>query len=117
MDHVDDGELREQILRLEGRIEELAGAIESCRKIILAAKAAMVLGGLLLLGILAGVITSDPTVTLGAIAAIIGGIVLFGSNTSTLEQATAALKAAEADRAELIGRIDLRVVEGRNGGS
>jgi hypothetical protein len=72
---------------------------------------------LLLLGILAGVITSDPTVALGAIAAIIGGIVLFGSNTSTLEQATAALKAAEADRAELIGRIDLRVVEGRNGGS
>ena len=114
---MDDGEPREQILRLEARIEELAGAIESCRKIILAAKAAMVLGGLLILGTLAGAITSDPTVTLGAIAAIIGGIVLFGSNTSTLEQATAALKAAEADRAELIGRIDLRVVEGRNGGS
>jgi hypothetical protein len=114
---MDDGEPREQILRLEARIEELAGAIESCRKIIVAAKAAMVLGGLLILATLAGAITSDPTVTLGAIAAIIGGIVLFGSNTSTLEQATAALKAAEADRAELIGRIDLRVVEGRNGGS
>jgi hypothetical protein len=114
---MDDGEPREQILRLEARIEELAGAIESCRKIIVAAKAAMVLGGLLILAILAGAITSDPTVTLGAIAAIVGGIVLFGSNTSTLEQATAALKAAEADRAELIGRIDLRVVEGRNGGS
>jgi hypothetical protein len=114
---MDDGELREQILRLEARIEELAGAIESCRKIIVAAKAAMVLGGLLILGTLAGAIASDPTLTLGAIAAVIGGIVLFGSNTSTLEQATAALKAAEAHRAELIGRIDLRVVEGRNGGS
>ncbi len=114
---MDDGELREQILRLEARIDELAAAIESCRKIIVAAKAAMALGGLLILGTLFGAITFDPTVTLGAIAAIIGGIVLFGSNTSTLEQATAALKAAEADRAELIGRIDLRVVEGRNGGS
>ncbi len=114
---MDDGELREQILRLEARIEELAGAIESCRKIILAAKAAMVLGGLLIVGTLLGAIMFDPTVTLGAIAAIIGGIVLFGSNSSTLEQATAALKAAEAHRAELIGRIDLRVVESRNGGS
>jgi hypothetical protein len=117
MDHLDDGERREQIVRLEARIEELAGAIESCRKIIAAAKAAMVLGGLLILATLLGAITSDPTVTLGAIAAVIGGIVLFGSNTSTLEQATAALKAAEADRAALIGRIDLRVVQGRNGGS
>ncbi len=114
---MDDGELREQILRLEARIEELAGAIESCRKIILAAKAAMALGGLLIVGTLFGAITFDPTATLGAIAAIIGGIVLFGSNTSTLEQATAALKAAEAHRAELIGRIDLRVVESRNSGS
>ena len=42
--------------------------------------------------------------------AVIGGIVLLGSNRSTLEQSATALKAAEAQRAELIGRIDLRVV-------
>jgi hypothetical protein len=40
---------------------------------------------------------------------VIGGIVVFGSNTSTSKQA-AALKAAEAHRAELIGMIDLRPV-------
>ena len=39
-----------------------------------------------------------------------GGVVLFGSNNSTSEQTTAALRAAEAERAELIGQMDLRVV-------
>jgi hypothetical protein len=37
--------------------------------------------------------------------------VSLGSNTSTLQQTTAAINAAEAHRSELIGRIDLRVVE------
>lgn len=44
-------------------------------------------------------------------AAVIGGAVIFGSNTSTSKQAAAAIKAAEALRAELIGMIDLRSVE------
>ena len=59
---------------------------------------------------LLGVIRLDPMVTIASIAAIIGGIVVYGSNTSTADQATAAMQAAEAHRAELIGRIDLRVV-------
>jgi hypothetical protein len=51
----------------------------------------------------------------GAFAAMIGGVVLLGSNRSTLQQSTAAMQAAEAQRAALIGEIDLRVVGGRNG--
>jgi hypothetical protein len=59
----------------------------------------------------------DSTVMIGAIAAVIGGTVVFGSNTSTLKQTTTAMKAAEAHRAELISRMDLRVVgDGEVGG-
>jgi hypothetical protein len=47
---------------------------------------------------------------IGAISAVIGGTVVLGSNTSTSKQATAAIKAAEACRAELIGKIDLRLI-------
>ena len=113
----EDGDLREEIVRLEADIEQFAETIESCRKLILIAKAAMALGALLILGALIGAITLDPAVLIGAFGVAIGGLVVFGSNTSTLEQAQAATKAAELRRSELIGRIDLRVVGGRNGGS
>jgi hypothetical protein len=41
---------------------------------------------------------------------IIGGIVFYGSNTSTLEEKLTQLREVEAKRAELIGAIRLRVV-------
>jgi hypothetical protein len=113
----EDGDLREEIVRLEADIEQFAETIESCRKLILIAKAAMALGALLILGALIGAITLDPAVLIGAFGVAIGGLVVFGSNSSTLAQAQAATKAAELRRSELIGRIDLRVVGGRNGGS
>jgi hypothetical protein len=56
-------------------------------------------------------------IMIGAFTAVIGGIVLLGSNWSTSQQAMATVKAAEAQRAELIGKIDLRVVEGGNDGA
>jgi hypothetical protein len=98
----DDGDLHQQILHIEAHIEELADVIESCRKIILISKAAIAAGGTLILAIITGAVGFDPTVMIGAIAAVIGGTVVFGSNTSTLKQTTTAMKAAEAHRAELI---------------
>ena len=109
--HMDDaGDLREQVLHLEAHIEELANIIESCRKFILGSKVAIAAGGALILATSIGAVGFDATVMVGVLAAIIGGTVVCGSNTSTLKQTMNAMKAAEAHRAELISRLELRVV-------
>ena len=110
---MDDGDLHEQILHIEAHIEELTDIIERCRKIILISKVAIAAGGILILAIVVGALGFDPTILIGAIAAVIGGTVVFGSNTSTLKQTSADMKAAEAHRTELISRMDLRVVGDR----
>jgi hypothetical protein len=109
---MDEDDPSEEISRLEARIEELAGTIENCRKIIAASKAAIVLGAALLVAIIVGVIGFDPMIFMAAIAALLGGIVLLGSNNSTAAQKTAELRAAEAQRDALINQIDLTVVGG-----
>ena len=107
---MENGDPREEISRLETTIEDLGEAIARCRKIMLFAKAAMVIGGLLIAVVILGIVTFDPTLLIGGITAVIGGIVLFGSNTRTLSDFTEAAAAAEKRRNELIGVIDLRVV-------
>ena len=82
----DDGDLHEQILHIEARIEDLTDIIERCRKIILISKVTIAAGGILILATVIGAVGFDPTVLIGAIAAVIGGTVVFGSNTSTLKQ-------------------------------
>jgi hypothetical protein len=101
---------RDEIVRLEAHIEALAAIIENCRKFILASRASVALGGLLLLAGMVGVISLDPALLTAAIVAVIGGIVLLGSNSSTAKEAAAEMVDAEARRAELIGHIDLRVI-------
>jgi hypothetical protein len=108
----DDADLYRQILHIKAHIEELADVIERCRKIILISKAAIAAGGALILAIIIGAVGFDPTVMIGAIAGVIGGIVVFGSNTTTLKQTKNDMKAAVAHRAELINRLDRRVVDG-----
>jgi hypothetical protein len=54
-----DDEPREQISELEVQIEELAGALERCRKTALASKAAMAFGGILLAATTLGVVIRD----------------------------------------------------------
>jgi hypothetical protein len=105
-----DDELREQILQVEADLEELTEAVDRCRKITFVSKAGIAVGGTLTLATILGAIGFDPTVLIGSIAAVTGGTVVFGSNTSTLKQTTAAIEAAEAHRAELISRKDLRLV-------
>jgi len=44
------------------------------------------------------------------LAALLGGVVVFGSNSSTSNQLAETMKNAEALRAALIGRLDIRLV-------
>jgi hypothetical protein len=111
---MDGGELSKDIARLEARVDELAEIIERCRKVDLASKVAVALGGALLLAILLGAVTFHPVALIASVTLLLGGIVLFGSNNSTSEATKAALKAAETERAELIGQIDLRVIADRS---
>ena len=106
----DDHDLRRQILHIEARLEELTDVVERCRKINLISKVVVAAGGILILAIVIGAVGFDPTAMIGAIAAVIGGTVVSGSNASTLKQITAEMKVAEADRSELISRLHLRVV-------
>ena len=108
------GDPREEIARLEENIEQLEARLESCRKFAAASRFAMALGGVLLAGLVFGVIPFDPLTMTGAMAAGVGGVVTLGSNNATAKEAAGHLAEAEAERAELIGRIELRVVDNRN---
>src|SRR5690242_9484719 len=101
----------DEISDLEARIEALAEIAGRCRRIILGSKAAIACGFALLLIALLGLFGTGESAALASIALVLGGIVSLGSNVSTLRQTEAAIGAAEARRSELIGAIDLRVVQ------
>ena len=105
-----DGNLHDQISQLEADIEDLTEVVERCRKIILISKIAIGAGGIWLLAITLGAIRFDAVAMIASMALVIGGIVVFGSNMSTSKQTTVAINAAEARRAELIDKINPRVV-------
>jgi hypothetical protein len=101
-----------EIAQLEARSEALRESIERCRKFLLAAKLTIAAGAVwIVLGMLSLVGYTSET-TIAAIAAMIIGTVLLGSNSTTWTQAEAALRETEAMRIDLIGRMDLRVVGG-----
>ena len=114
---IEHADPREEIGRLEERIEELAVKIENCRKFILASRLAVALGGVLFLAWMFGLVPLGPEVLTTAIVAALGGIVLLGSSHSTAKEAAGQLTAVEARRAVLIGQIDLRIVGDRDGAS
>jgi hypothetical protein len=95
----DDGDLHAQILHIEAHVEELTDIIERCRKNILISKVAIAAGVTLILATIIGAVGFDPTVLIGAIAAVVGGTVVFGSNTSTLNHFVA-LRVKGANRCE-----------------
>jgi hypothetical protein len=100
----------DEIVRLEAHIHQLADRIESCRKFILTGWIVAAGGAVGLIATLAGAIQFDLSVMAIAMAGILGGIVIAGSNRSTAKEATDELIAAEATRSALIEQIDLRVI-------
>jgi hypothetical protein len=110
---MDDAVTRDDIALIEERIEALTESIERCRKISLAAKIAIAAGTAWIVLTLLWVIPFIPYIVVAAMAAVIGGIVLLGSNSTTWKQTEAALQASEAMRVDMIERMEMRVVEER----
>lgn len=106
----ENGDPRDRIARLEERLEELADAMARCRKVKLISQTAITGGGIWMLAAAVGIIGFDPVAMMAAIAGMIGGTVAYGSNTTTSQEVDTAMKDAEAQRAALIGRLQLRVV-------
>jgi hypothetical protein len=102
---------RDEIARLEKRIEALTDSLERCRKFALTARLLLSAGAIWTLLMVLRVIPFAPIHIVGAIATLLGGIVLFGSNASTWKQTTAARAEAESRRAALIDGMALRTVE------
>jgi hypothetical protein len=111
---MDEDTATDDISRIEARLDQLADLSERCRKIILVSRTAIAAGVALLLVTLLGLLGPSQVSLIGSIAMILGGIVSLGSNVSTLRQTMDAIRTAEALRSELIGRLDLRAVGGRN---
>ena len=105
-----DGDPRDEIAGLEARIEELADSLERCRKMIRLSKLSIAIGATLLFATIVGLLSFVPLIMILAVAAVLGGIVMFGSTTTTAKETAAAIQQAETRRAQLIGKIDLRLV-------
>ncbi|MFV0280249.1 MAG: hypothetical protein ACK5JM_05750 [Rhodoblastus sp.] len=109
MEFADDGDAsganrerrQAEIVRLEGRMEELRDRIEFCRKAIAASRIVLGIAAALLVLALLGLVRSTPALLL-AIAGIMGGLIGMGSNRTTAQQARAALAACRAERDALI---------------
>ena len=110
---MDESTARTDVARIEERIEALHEAIARCRKIALAARIAIGAGAAWLLLSLLSLVPFVPTLLFASLAAVIGGVVLLGSNSTTWQQTEAALVASEALRRDLIEHMELRVVEER----
>src|SRR5512141_457666 len=100
----------DDIARIEERIENLRDSIARCRKLSLAAKLMIGAGAAWIVLTLAWLIPYLPSMLFGSLAAVIGGIVLLGSNATTWSETEAALATSEALRAEWIERQDMRLV-------
>ncbi|HKG74721.1 MAG TPA: hypothetical protein VKA79_10800 [Aestuariivirgaceae bacterium] len=99
-----------RISQLEREIEQLAETVESCRKIIRFSRLAVALGVSWMVALATGLYSSGPLSLIAAIAAVIYGIVGYGSNLSTLRQSMEKMRQAEAARDELIGEIDFETI-------
>jgi hypothetical protein len=109
-ENLDNGDPHEEIVRLEEHIEELAAKIESCRKFVQVSRVAVAGGTLVLAAMLVGAIQSNLGLLAAAVSLLLGGIVVWGSNSSTAKEAMKELATAESERAALIEHINPRVI-------
>lgn len=101
----------QQIADLEAEIDSLSDAAEQCRKSMIVARSATVVGVLMFGAAILGLIQSGPIVLVMSIAATLAGIGFYGSSRGSLEKITGEVRASEARRAEMINGMDLQPVQ------
>src|SRR4051794_41695694 len=97
---------------LEAEIDDLRDSAERCRKIDMAAKAALGVGLALLL--VSFFWFSASALVIG-IAAVLGSVALVGSNRGSLGEIITGIRLAEARRREGIGSLGLETGRPRGG--
>jgi hypothetical protein len=104
-------EVEAQLVEIEERIERLRDMIESCRKGMLASRAAIIGGGVLFVANLLGLFGRvSLLLALLSFTAIIGGIVWLGANKTSREQALSSLRAAQADWQAATDAIEMSTI-------
>lgn len=98
----------EEIAKLEAEIERLAATAEGCRRVIHFGRVAVVAGAAIFLGGLLGFFFTPPAAYLVATALILGGVIAWGSNRSTLDECLGDIAALEEQRTALIDTLRLR---------
>jgi len=101
----------DDIARIEERIEALRESVERCRKIAVVARLMIGAGAAWLALTVLALVPLMPALSLTAIAGVIGGAVLAGSNATTWSQTEAQLQASEAMRTQWIDHREMRLVE------
>ena len=96
------------IARIEEHIESLRESIARRRKLALAARILIAAGVVFLAVTLFVLIPFNAGLVVAAIASVIGGIVLVGSNATSWTQTEARLHNSELMRAEMIEQMGLR---------
>ncbi len=99
------------IATIEDEIDALANSAERCRKIMIMAKLAVAAGGVAVAACLLGAVREDAVTLLLGASAILGGIAVYGSHRSTLEDLRARIVARETHRNTLIDAMDLPFLE------
>jgi len=88
----------DEIEQLDIRIAELRDSVRTSRRLMLAGRAGVAIGLVLLVGLLLGVVSFAPARMVAAIALAIGGVVLTGSSRSSTDELERALRLIEAER-------------------
>ncbi len=101
---------RNEIAEIEARIEDLDRTLAGCRKVELASKAAIIGGAVWLMVMIFGLVFVSGLQLIAALALLIGGIVVFGSNVGTERQTRGKIALLETRRDELIDAIDPHLV-------
>jgi hypothetical protein len=104
-------DFHQQIADLEIEIDQLSDAAEQCRKSMIVARVATLVGVLVFGAASLCLVGPDPIILVIGIAATLAGIGFYGSTRGSQEQISGKIRALEDQRARMIDGMDLQTVQ------